>query len=188
MAFSCFHNLPFLKSSITPWTSDFIILAEAFSFASLFWHVSCLFSGVPLNLEIANHPPPSTPLSLKGTSSELWHVSCLMPYLGDFRICKHAHSLPLPPPTPYSPDDVTFGKMSGDLEKFPAPDLGGNFRICENTLPPTFWWRHIREFLDAVNMEEMWRNMKEIWRYIGLGTPISIWALGLKKIQALPLY
>ena len=49
--------------------------------------------------------------------------------LGNFRICEY---IPLHP-LPY---DVTFGKMSGDLEKFPARDLGGNFRIREYTPPP----------------------------------------------------
>ena len=33
----------------------------------------------------------------------------------------------------------------------------GNIRICEYKL----WWRHIREFLDLVNMKEYVKNMKE---------------------------
>ena len=41
------------------------------------------------------------------------------------------------------------------------------------TLPPTPWWRHIREFFDLVNVKEiwicgkyegLWRNMWNIWR------------------------
>ena len=32
--------------------------------------------------------------------------------------------------------------------------------------PPSPWWRHIREFLDVVNMKEIWRNMWKIWRNI----------------------
>ena len=40
-----------------------------------FWHVSCIFSGVPLNLEIANPPPaPPTWPRDKATSSEFFQV------------------------------------------------------------------------------------------------------------------
>ena len=49
------------------------------------------------------------------------------------------------------------------MEKFPALDLGGYFRIREYTplATPSPWWRRIREFLDVVNMKEYAENMKE---------------------------
>ena len=57
-------------------------------------------------------------------------------------------------------------KCSGDLEKFSALDLGGNFRICEYTattaITTPYWWRHIQKVLDVVNMKEIWRNMRNI--------------------------
>ena len=157
-----------------------------------------------------------------------------MPY----QVISGFESTPPPPPLLMTSHSK---KCPGDLEKFPDLDLGSNFRICEYTPPP--WWRHIREFLDVVNMNEiwrnmskiwrnmwkiwrkkskiwrniskicknmwkMWRNMKEIWRYmkkyegisgkyericqkyeeiclyIGFGTSICIWALGLEKIPS----
>ena len=46
---------------------------------------------------------------------------------------------------------------------------------------------NIKEYVK--NMKEyvkICRNMKEICQYIGFGTPISIWALGLGKIPNSP--
>jgi len=48
---------------------------------------------------------------------------------------------------------------------------------------------NMKEYVE--NMKEYVENMKEyeeICQYIGFGTPISIWALGLEKFQILPLY
>ena len=85
-------------------------------------------------------------------------LTCFMFYapLDNIRICEYS---PLHPP-----DDVTFGKMSGGLGKISSSGPKTYFVYIPPANPP--WWRHIREFLDVVNMKEIWRNMWNIWRNI----------------------
>ena len=86
-------------------------------------------------------------------------------------------------------------KCPVDLEKFPALDLGGNFRIREYTpVTPPPWWCNIREFIDVVNMKEIWRNMWKIWRnmkkyvdMLDLALPYLYGPWDLEKFPFLPL-
>ena len=77
--------------------------------------------------------------------------------LGNIRICEYT-SLPLM--TSHS-GKWPFGKMSGGLRKIFRSGPRG---VISGFATPPPCWSYIREFLDVVNMKEIWRNMSEIWR------------------------